>query len=236
VGSTVSVRVTGGKAVGVRWERCAVPVRAGRCARAVRIGSGRSVVLPSTSSGASIRAVMKVKGRTVRTRFSRPVAAASAAPAAPAAQLVVPPSWRFTGSASTIPFAAGTSQAQKDAVIAQLNVAYAGIDAQVRGGRTLFSSESLGNAGLVTDITVNLCTSGNAFTRRVAQAGLGGGGTSTVSGTWAITLDLTAGVVPALVLTDTAGTPLREDIDLVDASRVTLGSRTYTTGPSSTCG
>lgn len=228
VGATLTVVVSGGKASGIRWEQCAVRVRANRCARVVRIGTGRRLVVPAASRGRSVRAVMRVRGTGLRTRFTRPIAAA-------ATQLSIPAGWQVTGSQATIPFAAGTTQAQKDQTIAQLNVAYAAIAGQVRGGRVLFFAESLGNGGLITEITLNLCTAGTAFTRRVAQSGLGGDSTSSVSGTWAITLDLATGVAPTLVLTDAAGTQLRDAIDLVDASRVKLGANTYTTGPSTTC-
>lgn len=235
VGSTLTVRVSGGTASAIRWERCTTRVRANRCSRVTRIGSGRALVLTAASQGKAVRAVMRVKGRQVRTRFSVPVAAAAGGGTAPTTRLSIPAGWQVTGSESTIPFAAGTTKAQKDQTIAQLNVAYAGVAAQVTGGRVLFSSESLGNGGLITEITLNLCTAGATFSRRVAQAGLGGGSTQTVNGTWVITLDLTQGVAPVLVLTDAAGTALRDAIDLVDASRVKLGSGTYTTGPSTTC-
>lgn len=233
VGATVTVRTVGGRPTGVRWERCTVPVKANRCARATRLGSGRTLLLTAASEGKSIRAVMRVRGRVVRTRFSRPVAATPA----PTRRLVVPPQWQVTGSQDTLPFAPGMTPAQKEETILALNTAYAALDAQVRGGRVLVHSEALGDAaaGILTEITLDLCSANNAFSRRVTQAGLGTGGTTTVTGTWRIVLDLTTSVTPALVLTDAAGTPLREAMDLVDTSRVMLAGRTYTTGPSSVC-
>lgn len=243
VGETVRVVSKGGVATNIRWQRCPVRVFDNFCdARPVRIARGRTHLIRRPSTGRSLRAVMRIKNRTVVTRWTRPVRRAPAAPANPvtpanpASPLQIPATWRVTGSADTIPFEAGISATERNRRLGVLTQAYAAIDQRVRGGRSLFFFESLGNAELLTNIRVELCSSFE-FTRRFETSGLGGGDVQNTTGRWEIRLDLTAGVAPNLVLTATDGTVLSEpvDADPDNASRVFLGNRTFTTGSSQVC-
>jgi hypothetical protein len=243
VGETVRVVAKGGPATNIRWQRCPVRVVNNLCrARPVRIARGRTHLIRKPSAGRSLRAVVRIRNRTVVTRWSKPVRRAPAAPpppgapAAPVSALQIPPAWKVTGSADTIPFEAGISAAERASRLGLLTQAYAAIDQRVRGGRSLFFFESLGNAELLTNIRIELC-SNLSFARRFETSGLGGGDVQNTTGRWEIRLDLTAGVAPSLVLTGTDGSVRDEilDADPGNAARVFLGNRAFTTGTSQVC-
>jgi hypothetical protein len=241
VGETVRVVAKGGVARNIRWQRCPVEVFDNFCdVTPVRIARGRTHLIKKPSAGKSLRAVMRIRNRNVVTRWTKPVkrapAVAPITPGNPASPLQIPATWRVTGSADTIPFEAGVDATERNRRLGVLTQAYAAIDARVRGGRSLFFFESLGNADLITEIRIELC-SNLQFTRRFETSGLGGGDVQNTNGTWEIRLDLTAGVAPNLVLTASNGTVLSEtlDADPNNASRVFLGNRTFTTGASQVC-
>lgn len=244
VGETVRVVAKGGVARNIRWQRCPVEVFDNFCdVRPVRIARGRTHLIKKPSAGRSLRAVMRIRNRNVVTRWTKPVKRAPGAtpvapgtPGTPVSPLQIPATWKVTGSADAIPFEAGLSATERNRRLGVLTQAYAAIDARVRGGRSLFFFESLGNAEQVSEIRIELC-SNLQFTRRFQTSGPAGNTVENTNGTWEIRLDLTAGVAPNLVLTGTDGSVLSEpvDADPNNASRVFLGNRTFTTGPSQVC-
>jgi hypothetical protein len=241
---TVRVLTTGGPATQARWQQCLVRVVRNRCNRPSRLRPGRTLRIPRGVAGRSIRSVVRIRGRQVATRWSapvrrpqvRPVAPGGPGVPAPGEPLVIPAGWQATGSAATLPFEPGIGAVERERRLREISGFYARIDALVRGGRSLFHFESLGNADLLTEIRVELC-SDLTFTRRLRQSGLGPVSEDT-EGTWRIRVDLTSdNPVPVLTLSATDGSVRREQLepDRNDAGRVLLGDRSFVSGPSQVC-
>jgi endonuclease YncB( thermonuclease family) len=154
--------------------------------------------------------------------------------------VTLPAGWVVTaGTPQTVPVPQGRTKEDFYAFASSL---YAEMDRQVRGGRLLFFSETLGSAPgpiVNTEIRLDLCS--NRTYQRTFQGGLSNEITPS-TGTWRITVDLTqADIRPTLERTDSVAGAVKERIDLPTSgtSRVLLdagnGNRQYTTGPSTVC-
>ena len=215
VGSTVSVKAKGGSAKRIAWERCPTPVTNNTCASPVRIGTGRSITLDSSSSGLSIRATAKVRGRKLATRWSAPVGGGSSN------QVVVPNGWVVTGGS---PSNVTSNQREISAVYAQ-------IAQLVGGGRFLSHFESAGGGGgILIQRELTLCSSGSF---RFVDAGV-----TDATGTWKMTVNFTNpnDIAPRLVLTVPGGSETSKvSLNASKPGHVFLENEDFLSTASSSC-
>lgn len=217
VGSTVTVVAKKGAVKKVRWQRCPEPVVANTCSTPQTIARGRSLTIDSSSTGLSLRAVGKLKGRKVATRWSAPVTANGAS------SVIVPSDWEIVaGSPSSV-----------TANQAAISSAYAEIDRLVRGGRFLSHFEG-GSSGILLQRELTLCSD-----RSFLFVDGGATGATRFSGTWRMTVNFSdpQDLAPRLVLSAQGGqvSTVLVDLDTNRAGGVFLDREPFLSGPSSSC-
>jgi hypothetical protein len=223
VGATVTAVAKKGTIKKVRWQRCPSVVVADTCSDPQLIGRGRSITLDSATAGLSVRALGKIKGKRVATKWSSPVAGGTPTPTPtppPATTVVVPAGWEITGGSPS-------NITSNQAVISN---AYAEIARLVGGGRFLSHFEG-GSSGIIIQRELTMC-SDRSF--RFVDAGV-----TNVTGTWRMTVNFSnpQDIAPRLILTPTTGQPstLAVDLNQSKAGHVLLNNEDFLSGPSSSC-
>jgi hypothetical protein len=247
VGKLVRVAPTGGAATAVRWQRCRTRVVRQRCATMVRVGAGRTHRIARASAGRSLRAVMRIRGKRVATRWSAPVRPAPAAPGAPTTPptaqgaLVIPGGWQITGSAATIALDPALSPAERDTRLRDLSATYARIDDLTRN-RALSYTAPPDSEGKYVDVTLHLCAPRGTFLEevRITWPGDLGSQRFDVDGEWTMRLDLTAPTptpMPTLTLAYAEDQPTTDPVTLdpSDPTRVVIGAFGRASAPSAHC-
>lgn len=213
VSSTITVVSKKGTPKRVQWQRCPTPVVSNTCSGPQLIARGRSLTLDTSSAGLSVRAVAKIKGRTVVTRWSSPVTGAPTA-------VVVPAGWQITGG----------SPADITSNQSAISSAYAEIAVLVAGGRFLSHFEA-GSSGIIIQRELTMC-SDQSF--RFVDAAI-----TDVTGTWRMTVNFSnpQDIAPRLVLTDSTGQAdtVKVDLNTQRPGHVLLAGEDFLSGPSRSC-